>query len=93
MTPRLLATHFLALGPGAECGTREYIRRHSNHLSGEQSAHFEASISTMSPARLRGVFRSLANAGARDVIAVPMIADLDPLNRLADVLGPEVDTA
>jgi alkanesulfonate monooxygenase SsuD/methylene tetrahydromethanopterin reductase-like flavin-dependent oxidoreductase (luciferase family) len=91
--PRLVATHFFALGPQAQSGTREYIRRHYNHLSAEQSALFEASISTTEPARVREVFRALAAAGATDVIPIPMIADLDQLDRLADVLGPEVETA
>jgi len=90
--PRLLATHFFALGPEATSGTREYIQRHYNHLSSEQSALFEASISTTRPERIREVFRALVRAGATDVIPVPMIADLDQLDRLADVLGPEVDT-
>jgi len=89
--PRLLATHFFALGPAAESGTREYIRRHYHHLSDEQSALFEASISTTHADRLREVFRRLVDAGATDVIPIPMIADLDQLDRLADVLGPELD--
>jgi alkanesulfonate monooxygenase SsuD/methylene tetrahydromethanopterin reductase-like flavin-dependent oxidoreductase (luciferase family) len=90
--PRLVATHFFALGPRAESGMREYIRRHYNHLSAEQSALFEAAISTTHPSRVREVFRAFAAAGATDVIPIPMLADLDQLDRLADVLGPEVET-
>ncbi|MCP4906158.1 MAG: LLM class flavin-dependent oxidoreductase [bacterium] len=89
--PRLLATFFFALGPAAESGTRDYLRRHYDHLNAKQSAHFAASISTTHPSRLREVFGRLADAGATDVIPVPMIADLEQLDRLADVLGPMSD--
>jgi alkanesulfonate monooxygenase SsuD/methylene tetrahydromethanopterin reductase-like flavin-dependent oxidoreductase (luciferase family) len=88
--PRLLATHFFALGPSAESGTREYIRRHYSHLSVAQAALLEGAISTTRPERLREVFRQLVEAGATDVVPIPIIADLDQLDRLADVLGPDV---
>jgi hypothetical protein len=87
--PRLVATHFFALGPDAESRTRDYIDRHYTHLAAAQRRQFAAAISPKDPDTLRAVFRAFVDAGATDVVPIPMIAALDQLDRLAETLGPE----
>jgi alkanesulfonate monooxygenase SsuD/methylene tetrahydromethanopterin reductase-like flavin-dependent oxidoreductase (luciferase family) len=86
--PRLIASHFYALGPEAESGTRDYIARHYTHLDARQQAFFARSITTQNDENLRLVFKGLADAGATDIVPIPMIASIDQIERLADVLGP-----
>ena len=85
--PRLIASHFFALGPEAEAGTRSYIARHYGHLGGEDNRRLASAISTTNGPALREVFRTLVDAGATDVIPIPMIPAIDQLERLADLLG------
>jgi len=84
---RLIASHFFALGPEAEQGTRNYVARHYGHLGREDNRRLAAAISTTHEAALRDVFRALVDAGATDVIPIPMIPSLDQVDRLAEVLG------
>jgi alkanesulfonate monooxygenase SsuD/methylene tetrahydromethanopterin reductase-like flavin-dependent oxidoreductase (luciferase family) len=86
--PRLIATHFYALGPNAESGTRNYIARHYTHLDAAQQALFAEAITPKDETTLGRVFQGLADAGASDVVPIPMLAALDQVDRLADVLGP-----
>ena len=88
--PRLIATHFYALGPDAETGTRDYIARHYSHLDATQQELFATSITTKDEANVRRVFQELRDAGASDVIPIPMRASIDQLDRLADLLAPLV---
>ncbi|MGE4651853.1 MAG: LLM class flavin-dependent oxidoreductase [Myxococcota bacterium] len=85
--PRLIATHFYALGPSAEQGARDYIERHYRHLGPEGHRQFAAAISTTSEAGIRRVFDALSAAGATDIIPIPMIPSLDQIDRLADLLA------
>jgi alkanesulfonate monooxygenase SsuD/methylene tetrahydromethanopterin reductase-like flavin-dependent oxidoreductase (luciferase family) len=85
--PRLIATHFYALGPEAEQGTRDYIERHYRHLGPEGHRQFASAISTTCETTIREVFQALGDAGATDVIPIPMIPCLDQVDRLADLLG------
>lgn len=86
--PRLVATHFFALGPDAAAGARHYIESHYPHLGAAQRQQLAASITTSSEDGLRRAFGALARAGATEVVAIPMIPDLDQQDRLADTLGP-----
>ena len=85
--PQLVATHFFALGPDAEAGARAYIKHHYTHLGEEGRRAFEGAISTTTTDRVRDAFRRLVDAGATEVIPIPMIASLDQVDRLADALG------
>lgn len=84
---RLIASHFFALGPEAETGARDYVARHYGHLGREDNRRLAAAISTTNEVALRDVFHALVDAGATDVIPIPMIASLDQLDRLAELLG------
>ena len=85
--PRQIATHFYALGPNAEQGTRDYIERHYRHLGPEGHRQFAAAITTTNETALRRVFDALVESGATDVIPIPMIPSLDQIDRLADALA------
>lgn len=85
--PRLMASHFFALGPDAEAGARNYVARHYAHLVGEDNRRLAGAITTTNDTGVRDVFRALVDAGATDVIPIPMLASLDQVDRLADLLG------
>lgn len=85
--PRLIASHFFALGPQAESGTRDYVARHYGHLGASDNRRLAAAISTTRDTALRDVFQKLVDAGATDVIPIPMLPSLDQVDRLADLLG------
>lgn len=86
--PELIATHFFALGPDADEGTARYLERHYTHADAETRAHFQRAILTTTEARLRDIFVELADAGATEVIPIPMMPGLDQIDRLAEALGP-----
>ncbi|MCH2169752.1 LLM class flavin-dependent oxidoreductase [Myxococcota bacterium] len=85
--PRLMASHFFALGPDAEQGAREYTAKHYTHLVGEDNRRLADAISTTHESGVRDVFHALVDAGATDVIPIPMLPSLDQVDRLGDLLG------
>ncbi len=89
--PVLIATHYFALGPDAASGIQEYVRRHYAHLSEEGRRRIGRAISATSEARMRELFRELVDAGATEVVPIPVIARLEQVHRLADALGDLAD--
>ena len=85
--PRLVAGFWFALGPGAEETLRTYVGKYLGYF-GVEVAHMTArSVRTTNRKTVRDALRAFADAGVDEAIPVPVSADIDQLDRLADLVG------
>ena len=82
--PRFVACLYYALGPNAERGG-DYIR-HYYSIFGPAADAMARSIPS-SPETIEGLIRGLDDVGADEVICWPTVAELDQVDRLADLVG------
>jgi alkanesulfonate monooxygenase SsuD/methylene tetrahydromethanopterin reductase-like flavin-dependent oxidoreductase (luciferase family) len=82
--PRLVASLYYALGPDAARGG-DYIRDYYSYF-GPAADDMARSIPS-SPEVVEGLIRGLGDAGADEVICWPTIAELDQVDRLAELVG------
>jgi alkanesulfonate monooxygenase SsuD/methylene tetrahydromethanopterin reductase-like flavin-dependent oxidoreductase (luciferase family) len=82
--PRLVASLYYALGPNAERGG-DYIRDYYSYF-GSAADDMARSIPS-SPEAVEGLIRGFGEVGADEVICWPTVADLDQVDRLADLVG------
>jgi alkanesulfonate monooxygenase SsuD/methylene tetrahydromethanopterin reductase-like flavin-dependent oxidoreductase (luciferase family) len=82
--PRLVASLYYALGPSAERGG-DYIRDYYSYF-GPAADDMARSIPS-SPEAVEGLIRGFGEVGADEVICWPTVADLDQVDRLADLVG------
>jgi alkanesulfonate monooxygenase SsuD/methylene tetrahydromethanopterin reductase-like flavin-dependent oxidoreductase (luciferase family) len=83
--PRLVAALYYALGPNAADRGAEYIRDYYSFF-GPAADDMARSIPS-SPETLDNLIRGLGEVGADEVICWPTIADLDQVDRLAELVG------
>jgi alkanesulfonate monooxygenase SsuD/methylene tetrahydromethanopterin reductase-like flavin-dependent oxidoreductase (luciferase family) len=82
--PRLVASLYYALGPNAERGG-DYIRDYYGYV-GPAADDMARSIPS-SPEAVEGLIRGFGEVGADEVICWPTVAELDQVDRLADLVG------
>ena len=82
--PRLVAALYYALGPNAERGG-DYIRDYYGYI-GPAADDMARSIPS-SPEAVGGLIRGFGEVGADEVICWPTVAELDQVDRLADLVG------
>jgi alkanesulfonate monooxygenase SsuD/methylene tetrahydromethanopterin reductase-like flavin-dependent oxidoreductase (luciferase family) len=82
--PRLVASLYYALGPNAERGG-DYIRDYYSYF-GPAADDMARSIPS-SPEAVEGLIRGFGEVGADEVICWPTVAELDQVDRLADLVG------
>ncbi len=82
--PRLVASLYYALGPNAERGG-DYIRDYYGYF-GPAADDMARSIPS-SPEAVEGLIRGFGEVGADEVICWPTVAELDQVDRLADLVG------
>ena len=82
--PRLVASLYYALGPNAERGG-DYIRDYYSYI-GPAADDMARSIPS-SPEAVEGLIRGLEEVGANEVVCWPTVAELDQVDRLADLVG------
>jgi alkanesulfonate monooxygenase SsuD/methylene tetrahydromethanopterin reductase-like flavin-dependent oxidoreductase (luciferase family) len=82
--PRLVAPLYYALGPNAERGG-DYIRDYYSYF-GPAADDMARSIPS-SPEAVEGFIRGFGEVGADEVICWPTVAELDQVDRLADLVG------
>jgi alkanesulfonate monooxygenase SsuD/methylene tetrahydromethanopterin reductase-like flavin-dependent oxidoreductase (luciferase family) len=85
--PRFVASFFYALGPNAGERLGSYIGEYLGYMGREIVEGLAASVSTTSPEAVKGAIRAFADIGTDEVVLVPCTADLDQLDRLADLVG------
>jgi hypothetical protein len=83
--PRLVAALYYALGPNAADRGADYIRDYYSFF-GPAADDMARSIPS-SPETLDNLIRGLGEVGADEVICWPTIADLDQVDRLAELVG------
>jgi alkanesulfonate monooxygenase SsuD/methylene tetrahydromethanopterin reductase-like flavin-dependent oxidoreductase (luciferase family) len=81
--PRLVACFYYALGPNAERGG-DYIRDYYSYF-GPAADDMARSIPS-SPEAIQGLIRGLGDVGADEVICWPTVAELDQVDRLAELV-------
>jgi alkanesulfonate monooxygenase SsuD/methylene tetrahydromethanopterin reductase-like flavin-dependent oxidoreductase (luciferase family) len=82
--PRLVACFYYALGPNAERGG-DYIRHYYGFMG--PAADGMASSIPSSPEAIQGLIQGLGDAGADEVICWPTVAEIDQVDRLAELVG------
>ncbi len=85
--PRLVAGFWYALGPGAEATLRTYVAKYLGYFGVEVALMTAHSVRTTNVNAVRDALRSFADAGVDEAIPVPVSADIDQLDRLADLVG------
>ena len=82
--PRLVASLYYALGPNAVRGG-DYIRHYSSYF-GPGAADMARSIPS-SPEAVDELIRGFEDVGADEVVCWPTVAELDQIDRLAELVG------
>jgi alkanesulfonate monooxygenase SsuD/methylene tetrahydromethanopterin reductase-like flavin-dependent oxidoreductase (luciferase family) len=82
--PRLVATLYYALGPNADRGG-DYIRDYYSYF-GAAADDMARSIPS-SPEAVKELIQGFGNAGADEVVCWPTVAELDQVDRLAELVG------
>lgn len=83
--PRFVATASFALGPRAAERAASYIRHYYAFLGPAAEQMAQGAIS--STEGVRGVIRDFSNIGMDEVVFLPTVAELDQLERLADLVS------
>ncbi len=82
--PRLVATLYYALGPNAARGG-DYIRHYYGYFGAAADDMARAIPST--PEAVEELIRGFGEVGADEVVCWPTVAELEQVDRLADVAG------
>jgi alkanesulfonate monooxygenase SsuD/methylene tetrahydromethanopterin reductase-like flavin-dependent oxidoreductase (luciferase family) len=82
--PRLVACFYYALGPNAERGG-DYIRDYYSFIG--PGADGMASSIPSSLETIQGLIQGLGDVGADEVICWPTVAEIDQVDRLAELVG------
>jgi alkanesulfonate monooxygenase SsuD/methylene tetrahydromethanopterin reductase-like flavin-dependent oxidoreductase (luciferase family) len=82
--PRLVSCFYYALGPNAERGG-DYLRDYYSYF-GPAADDMARSIPS-SPEAIQGLIQGLGDVGADEVICWPTVAELDQVDRLAELVG------
>jgi len=80
--PRLVACLYYALGPNADRGA-DYIRDYYSYF-GPGADDMARSIPS-SPETIEGLIRGFSDIGADEVVCWPTVAELDQVDRLAEI--------
>lgn len=83
--PRLVASCYFAVGPRAEEIKEQYLGSHYGHLPTESRNKIGDAIE-VGDRRVRTVVQQLEEAGADEVVFVPMGADIGQVEGLADLV-------
>jgi alkanesulfonate monooxygenase SsuD/methylene tetrahydromethanopterin reductase-like flavin-dependent oxidoreductase (luciferase family) len=82
--PRLVACLYYALGPNADRGG-DYIRHYYSYF-GPAADDMARSVPS-SPETIEGLIRGFGDVGADEVVCWPTVAELEQVDRLAEVVG------
>ena len=82
--PRLVACLYYALGPNADRGG-DYIRHYYSYFGAAADDMARSIPST--PETLDNLIRGLGEVGADEVVCWPTVAELDQVDRLAELIG------
>jgi hypothetical protein len=82
--PRLVASLYYALGPNAGRGG-DYIRDYYSYF-GPGAEDMARSIPS-SPETIEGLIRGFGDIGADEVVCWPTVAELDQVDRLAEIIS------
>jgi alkanesulfonate monooxygenase SsuD/methylene tetrahydromethanopterin reductase-like flavin-dependent oxidoreductase (luciferase family) len=82
--PRLVACLYYALGPNAERGG-DYIRHYYSYF-GPGADDMARSIPS-SPEAIEGLIQGFGDVGADEVVCWPTVAELDQVDRLAEIIS------
>src|SRR5215210_1304635 len=84
-SPRLVGSIYYALGPGAAERGADYIRDYYSYF-GPAVEDMATSIPS-SPETIRGIIQAFEDIGADELFCWPTVAELDQVDRLAELVG------
>ena len=84
--PRLVTSAWYALGPKARDTLDDYVMRYLDFLGPDVARAMAPACRLDSEQALRDAFRQLEDAGTDEFLLVPTSADLDQLDRVADLV-------
>ena len=82
--PRIVALTYYSLGDEVEDRSYQYLRHYYGSFG--QYAEMVASSALRSPDALRGALTAFADVGVDELVLNPTVADIDQIDRLADVV-------
>jgi hypothetical protein len=85
--PRFVAGFWYALGNEAPELVRRFVGRYLAYFGRDVAARMAKSVRTTSPQQVSDTLRALQDLGTDEVIPVPVSADLDQLERLAELIA------
>ena len=84
--PRCVASFFFALGPRAAEGKAAFLNSHYAHLSDEGRQRIGSTIRATTAAAVADALRAYAAIGTDEVLLVPMMPDVDQVDRVVELL-------
>ena len=84
--PRIVATSGFALGPDA-AGRGAAQTQHYNQFLGAEAAENSARGVLTTPEQVSSIIQAFADIGADEMIFLPQVADIEQVDRLADIVG------
>jgi alkanesulfonate monooxygenase SsuD/methylene tetrahydromethanopterin reductase-like flavin-dependent oxidoreductase (luciferase family) len=84
--PRFVAGFWYALGDDASDRVGSFVRKYLAYFGEEMAAKTARAVRTTTPQSVKDTLSALADLGTDEVIPVPVTADLDQLDRLADLI-------
>jgi alkanesulfonate monooxygenase SsuD/methylene tetrahydromethanopterin reductase-like flavin-dependent oxidoreductase (luciferase family) len=85
--PHLAVGCYFGLGRDAAERLGAYVRHYQGFLGEDVAASIARSITTTTPRAIAAAIRALADIGTDELILVPTIADIEQIDRLADLVG------
>jgi alkanesulfonate monooxygenase SsuD/methylene tetrahydromethanopterin reductase-like flavin-dependent oxidoreductase (luciferase family) len=85
--PRLVAAAFYALGPGAADAAAAYLHHYYGYMGPRADVIARGALT--SPEAVAGAIRAFVEIGADELLLRPCVAEIDQLERLAEVVGAE----
>jgi alkanesulfonate monooxygenase SsuD/methylene tetrahydromethanopterin reductase-like flavin-dependent oxidoreductase (luciferase family) len=84
--PRFVAGFWYALGPGAAERIERFVSRYLAYFGDKMARRVARSITTSNAGRVKEILAALADIGTDEAIPVPVSADLEQLERLAELV-------
>lgn len=85
--PRLVTSFWYGIGHDARRTMNDYVGSYLGFLGKDIAAHIGPACSAVSEEALREIFDAVAEAGADELLLVPIDADLGRLDRVAEIVA------
>ena len=84
--PRFVAGFWYGFGDDASARVVSFVRKYMAYFGEDMATQIAKAVRTTTPQKITDTLRALADIGTDEVIAVPVSADLDQLDRLGELI-------